>query len=597
MCGIAGILGADLGALVPEMTEALRHRGPDHQGTVALRNAHVGAARLRILDLMAGDQPLVSSRTGAVLVFNGEIYNYRELRSRLKARGHCFETNTDTEVVLRAYEEYGWHCVDHLRGMYAFAIVDGERAVLARDPLGIKPLHYCLLHGGRVLAFASEIKSLLRCPDVPARIDEATLGDIHALEYVADPRATLVEGISCLEPGSCLEIALSATGLHVRSHSFAPAPEPLDPAPMFESAERQLDELLDAAVRSHQVADVPICLTLSGGLDSTLLGLVLRQQVGEGIVSYSTGDDSNHEDIQQARRMARMLGFEHRPIMFNFDQSLAAMAPSILASESFMDCVPQYLLFRELGRHFRVALNGEGADELFGGYPEHWWADRYVARIREAPKSLPLTERGAIERERLLSKPPVDTDSWMFNHLLGSQLTDRHLHPLDKISMASSVEVRVPFLDHELAAYVRKLPVRWRMNRKLGSTKYILRRAYLRRWRSMQGAPGLVDAVLREKRGFPDARRASEARFHYLCDRVLPEGYLTQHPRRRFLSHKAQGIWFDVFEFLFCERRCVLPQNFDLLDFLSERAARPRSDVAAVAAAAAPPAEPRRRLK
>lgn len=340
-------------------------------------------------------------------------------------------------------------------------------------------------------------------------------------------------------------------------------------------------------MRSHRMGDVPICLTLSGGLDSTLLGVLLKQQVGEGVVSYIAGDDIDHADVQQARRMARALGFEHRPVLFSFDQYLAAMPAAILASESFTDGVPQYLLFREIGRDFRVALNGEGADELLGGYPEHWWADRYIARIREAPPSLPLTERGMSERERLLSQPAVDCDRWMYDHLLGSQLTDRHLQPLDKLSMASSVEVRVPFLDHEVAEYVRKLPGRWRVNRKLGSSKYILRRVYLRRLRSLEPLPGLVDAVLREKRGFPDARRASAARFHDLCERVLPETYLTRHPQRRFLFHKAQGIWFDLFVFLFCERRGVPPQGVDVVEFLSERAGRPKSYVAAVAATAA----------
>src|SRR5258706_6237186 len=226
MCGIAGILGVGFdNAPVAEMTAALRHRGPDRQATVSLPHAQVGSARLRIVDLTSGDQPLVSARTGAVLVFNGEIYNYPDLRRDLEARGHRFETATDSEVVLRAYEEYGWRCVEVLRGMYAFAIVDGDRALLARDSLGIKPLHYCLLNGGRSLAFASEIKSLLRCAEVPARIDEATMGDLRALEYVADPRATLFLGIARFETGRCLDIQLSGSGLYVLERQFIALPD------------------------------------------------------------------------------------------------------------------------------------------------------------------------------------------------------------------------------------------------------------------------------------------------------------------------------------------------------------------------------------
>jgi asparagine synthase (glutamine-hydrolysing) len=584
MCGIAGILGTDIGtAPVAEMTAALRHRGPDRQATLRLPHAHVGAARLRIVDLTAGDQPLVSAQTGAVLLFNGEIYNYPDLRRHLEARGHRFETATDSEVVLRAYEEYGWRSIELLRGMYAFAIVDGNRALLARDPLGIKPLHYCLLNGGRSLAFASEIKSLLRHPDVPARIDEATMGDLRAFEYVADPRATLFEGIVSLEPGRCLDVTLSAAGLDVRQYDCGSLPDRRDPIGDIDAAEEHLDALLDAAVRSHQMADVPICLTLSGGLDSTLLALILREQAGTGIVSYAVSDDPAHMDFPQSQRMAQLLGFEHRAVLFTFEDYLAAMAPSIVAGETYSDDVGQFLLFREIGREFRVAINGEGADELFGGYPEHQWSARYISRLREAPPSLPLTEGGAIERERLLSGPPIDDDRWILDHLMGAELVDRHLQPLDKISMASSVEVRVPYLDYDVAAYGYHLPPRWRVNRALGSLKYIARRVFLRRWRSQNAGSGLLDAVLRDKRGWPDAREASRVRFHALCDRVLPERYFAEHPYRRFLFHQAHAVWFDLFQFLFCRHRGVLPGEFDVLDFIAERADKPRSDVAAAA--------------
>ncbi len=585
MCGIAGVFGADV-ASVPQMTSALRHRGPDHQSTVARPYAHVGAARLRIVDLTAADQPLVSARSGAALVFNGEIYNYRELRSLLSARGHRFETASDSEVVLRAYEEYGWRCVEHLRGMYAFAIVDGERAILARDPFGIKPLHYCMLDGGRRLVFASEIKALLRCPQVPARLNEAALGDLRVFEYVADARATLFEGIASLDPGCCLEIVLSADSLAVHPHRIAPA-APAPPA-TIEQAEQELETLLEATLHSHRMGDVPLCLTLSGGLDSTFLALELRRLMGPGVVSYVAGDDARHGDVQQARRMAGLLGFEHRAVLFSFDQYLAAIPATILAGESFTDSVPQYLLFQAIGRDFRVALNGEGADEVFAGYPEHWWAARYVDRIRQATHSLPLTEQGAEARDVLASKSDLDADAWMYDHLLGAQLADRHLHPLDKISMASSVEVRVPFLADAVAAYVCALPSGWRLNRELGSSKYILRRMYLRRWKAT-AEPGLVDAVLREKRGFPDARRASDGHFHRLCDRVLPERYFSEHPYRRFLFHQVQAIWLDLFELIFCKHRGVLPAGLDVVDYVAARAGKRRTAVMAEAAAIARP--------
>jgi asparagine synthase (glutamine-hydrolysing) len=471
--------------------------------------------------------------------------------------------------------------------MYAFAIVDGERALLARDPLGIKPLYYCRLQGGRALAFASEIKALLRHPDVPARLNEASLGDLRVFEYLADSRATLFEDIHCLEPGCCLEMTLSSAGLEAREHRFGPSSEPLDPSLTLDAAERRVDELLDAAVRSHQMSDVPICLTISGGLDSTVLSVLLRQQLGDRIVSYVAGDDRDHVDVQQAQQVAHALGFEHRPILFDFEQYLAAMPAAILASESFTDGIPQYLLFRALGRDFRVAFNGEGADELFGGYPEHWWADRYAAQLRQSAKTIALSEHGEIERERVLAEPNLDSDRWMYERLLGSQLTDRHLHPLDKLSMSSSVEVRVPFLDYELVEYVRRLPTGWRINRQLGSAKYILRRAYARRLQTMPAAAGLVDALLREKRGFPDARRASEGRFHRICERVLPEKYFAQHPRRSVLFHAAQAIWCDLFELLFCERRGFPAPDLDVLDFLAARAAQPRSKIAAIAASTA----------
>jgi asparagine synthase (glutamine-hydrolysing) len=585
MCGIAGVVGgaSNNDAVVADMVAAMHHRGPDASGRYEGSGLRFGATRLRILDLDGGDQPLVSPETGAAIVFNGEIYNFRALREQLESLGHRFHTRTDTEVVLRGFEEWGEGVCERLRGMYAFAITDGAHVWLARDPLGIKPLHYAWLDGGRTFAFASELKALLRCPEVPAEVDEAALADLRILYYVADSAVTLLRGVRNLRPGTGLQLQLGAENLRSSSRTFAfgagvvaPLESPPDGsgAGTDDSASlaREIDGLIDAAVLSHQVSDVPLCLTLSGGLDSTLLALLLREQGARELVSFAVGESAAEPDLVQAASMARALGLRHETRLSDFSEYLEAFAPSLLACESMVDCVPQFLLFRELGGRFRVNLNGEGADEVFCGYPEHRLAERYVERLRNAPDTLRMTDAAERARRELRANPGIDCDAWMREHLLRGQLAQRHLDPLDKVGMSASVEVRVPYLDHDLVAAARRLPLRLLLNRDLGSTKYVLRRVFARRWRQIGDADELIDALLREKRGFPDARRASAGRLHRLCDAVLPGEWRHNHRFAAYADAAVDTLWIDLFETVFCQWRGTLPTGFSFTDFIAERA-------------------------
>jgi asparagine synthase (glutamine-hydrolysing) len=395
MCGIAGWIGAGGGAReLDAMIAALEHRGPDDTGRHLGEGAALGMTRLSIIDLVTGQQPMTGEDGASTLVFNGEIYNYRDLRAGLEARGRRFKTQSDTEVLLRAWEEWGAACVERLRGMFAFAIWDARRRrlLLARDRLGKKPLYYWHRHG--LLAFASEPKALLVHPAVGRALDPAALEHYAAFGYTPSARS-IFDGIAKVPPGHTATLADGALAL---ARYWAPPPgPPAGTAPPARDAllARVRAEVRDA-VRVRLEADVPLGVFLSGGVDSSVIVACMRELDAGRIATFSVGfgEDASHDELPYARAVARRFATEHHEEVLV--PKIADLAAAVVRAfdEPFADssAVPTLVVAEAAARHLKVALSGIGGDETFGGYP------RYVGvRLSEAWARVPRVLRAGPE--------------------------------------------------------------------------------------------------------------------------------------------------------------------------------------------------------
>ena len=553
MCGITGIV--DLtgrpvdGALLRSMTAVIAHRGPDGDDIVCRGSAGLGHRRLAIIDLVTGDQPMVSDDGLIRITFNGEIYNFRELRRDLEARGAKFRTESDTEVILRAYEAHGPECVQRLRGMFAFAILDerARRLVLARDRAGIKPLVYAW--DGRRLLFASEIKAILEDPSVGRDLDLDALGEYLTFHYVPAPR-TIFTAIRKLPPASTLVLSLDG-GEPVVSRYWSLRFAPDVRVTEQEWIERLRAELTDA-VRCHMISDVPIGAFLSGGLDSSTVVALMAQASGAPVRTFSIGfDETDFDELRFARQVATRYGTDHYELVVkpNALEVLPRLAWHF--DEPFADssAIPTYYVSKITREHVTVALSGDGGDENFAGYRRYARAlalherfDRGAGRLtrpllRLASQLLPvgapgqalagMLGAGPLERyfrlvtyqrretlRRLLSgdvaarvgsasSPAVftrlasegDTPDYVstLQHIdLATYLPGDILAKVDAMSMAVSLESRVPLLDHRLMEFLATVPSTFKLRN--GRGKYLLQRAMA------QDLPGEI--LTRRKMGF-----------------------------------------------------------------------------------------------
>ncbi len=390
MCGIFGLCGEQAGepaslGVLQAMGDSLIHRGPDEGGVRTEPGLGFGMRRLSIIDLASGHQPLANEDGSVWVVFNGEIYNYRELTADLVSRGHRFATASDTETVVHLYEDYGADCVKHLRGMFAFALWDARKQtlLLARDRLGIKPLYYAETPQG--LVFGSELRAVISSPWVKRRIDPRALAAYLTFGYVPDP-LSILEGVSKLAPGHVLLVTKGRAGAPQRyweptSH-FNSSDEPLGVA---EAGER-LWSHLESAVRSHLVSDVPVGAFLSGGMDSSTVVGIMAREAGVPVKTFSVGfGEKQFDEAPYARRVAQWFGTEHHELIAT-PQDLGLLEDVLAAcDEPFADAsaIPTYLVSRLARQHVKVVLSGDGGDELFAGY------DRYVVDRRERPLGSP----------------------------------------------------------------------------------------------------------------------------------------------------------------------------------------------------------------
>ena len=528
MCGIAGWIGPkDPDALV-RMRAALRHRGPDEEGEYVDDYATLIHERLSIIDVQSGRQP-ISSRDGRyTIVFNGEIYNYLQLRKDLIARGYLFKTNSDTEVILHLYAEMGEGCCEQLQGMFAFAVWDSRerRLFLARDRLGIKPLFYAQM--GDRLIFASELKAVLAHAAVEAELDPEGLDHYLTFMYVPAPN-TIVKGVKKLPPGHML--TLREGRMAVREYWELPSAGAQAEYSSEAAAAEELGALLQEAVGCRLMSEVPLGAYLSGGLDSSLVVALMSRAANEPVNTFSVGfEERGFDERPYSRVVAETFETNHRELVVQ--RHSADELPKIIRAldEPVADsaAIPTYFMAQLTKEHVTVVLTGEGADELFAGYSHYKllsWFDRlavvspgaaarwlgarfgsgslargaeYVGRLRDRAQAY-LALKSVFtpaEKSKLYSAglraetaetTPVEAivrrylepgDGPYLQQLLrldlATWLPDDLLVKVDRMTMAHAVEARVPFLDHRVVEGVMRMPPAWKLRGLAG--KRILRR-------------------------------------------------------------------------------------------------------------------------
>jgi asparagine synthase (glutamine-hydrolysing) len=604
MCGIAGKLFLDrtrhvAAEEIAQMLEPITHRGPDGKGVYLDREVGLGHVRLSIIDLAGGHQPMTNEDETVWIAFNGEIYNYRELRERLLSKGHRFRSHSDTEVILHLYEDLGPDCVRELRGMFAFAIWDSKQRqlTLARDRVGIKPLYYHT--DSKAFHFASEFKAILADPAVDREVNPEALRQFLTFRYVPGT-GTLVKGIHKLLPGHWLTVRDGITQRAYWDLRFSK--ERCNQS--FDSAVEELHELLGETVQGHMISDVPVGLLLSGGVDSSAILGLAAQSSEKRIRTFTVGFDGKQviDERPYARMAAERFGTEHHEISIS-EEDFWKFLPAYVWHMEEPVCEPPAVALHyvsQLARgHVKVVLSGEGGDEAFGGYgtyPHMMQVKKLAAGLGPlaGPAALMAGFAGNLLRDQrfthyghALNRPleshyfsrtsgpgtyfnqragqfltprfleqtalvsPGDFIGDLLGHAKGQDLLDQMLYidtktwlpddllvKADKMTMANSLELRVPLLDHKVMEFAASLPPHFKVKGK--ETKRILKAAFART---------LPQEVLnRKKAGFPvpyetwlrnGLREPTEEML--LSDRAISRGYFKKEEVRRLIKGNSRG--------------------------------------------------------
>ncbi len=522
MCGICGFTGHidKSDKIIKKMADVITHRGPDSEGFYCDKNISMGFRRLSIIDLSGGDQPIYNDDKTKVLTFNGEIYNYKELRSELISLGHKFSTNTDSEVILQGYEAWGEKVLDRLRGMFGFAIYNlkDDSLFIARDFFGIKPVHYALV--GDHFVYGSEIKSILEFPLYEKKFNAKALDTYLSFQYVLPPE-TFFEGVYCLLPGHFLRYK---NGKITTQRYFEPTFSP-DEALTEDDAADKIEKVFEESVNAHKISDVEVGCFLSSGVDSSYVSSYFAEQK-TFTVGFDFGEKYNETDW--AKELSEKIGVEHHSKIISSDEFWA----NIEKVQYYMDqpladpsCIALYFVSKLASEYVKVVLSGEGADELFGGYTIYNEINSLKAYqklpagirkiladiVRPMPKfkgrsfiirgantvekrfignafMFDKTEKQMILKTGLKVSEPYEYTKKLYDRVsdydditkmqyldINTWMVGDILLKADRMSMANSLELRVPFLDKEVFSVARTIPSRLRVNRK--NTKYAMRKA------------------------------------------------------------------------------------------------------------------------
>lgn len=599
MCGICGIYGIEDKNLLKKMTSILSHRGPDSEGYFFDKNINLGHKRLSIIDLISGNQPIYNENQSIWIVFNGEIYNYLELRKLLENKGHRFYTNTDTETIIHCYEEYDTNCVRKLKGAFAFAIWDGEnkKLFLARDRLGIKPLYYSIIN--RNFHFASEIKSILEYDEFERKVDIKALNEFVTFRYITNSK-TLFKNIYKIPPAHFLEFSTN----DIKINKYWDLKENIEKR-QEDYYINTLRNLLDISVKRRLMSDVPLGVYLSGGLDSSSITALMSKYTEERIKSFSVGfGEDLPNELDFAKIASEHFETEHREINVELDETIKLL-PKIIwhLDEPIGDpaIVPTYFISKLAKERVTVVLTGEGSDELFTGYLRYKMmltTKKFANLIPDFIKKilignfvkiLPYSSnlkrslsffQNSDEIKRYLNVIALFDENEMikickfdFNNKIGVKiiksyfdkfstenllnkilyhdiktvLAEDFLMKIDKMTMAGSVEGRVPFLDKDIVEFSMSIPPNFKLNK--GEEKYILKKAM----------NDLLPKVImrRKKRGYDvpiDAWFKSELKnvlLDYLennkeCKRFFDFGYIKKILKRQeSISNRYNVNWYN----------------------------------------------------
>jgi asparagine synthase (glutamine-hydrolysing) len=571
MCGIAGVVGRSSENITSAMISELNHRGPDQAGVTTMGNVSLGIARLSIVDTAGGMQPIFNENRSMCIVLNGEIYNHNELRQMLIQKGHKFNSSSDTEVILHLYEEYGVECLKYLNGMFAFAITDGDKVFIARDKVGIKPIYYLHKKKEGFFAFASEIKVLVERLGVSPEIDPIAVNDWAVLGHPVDT-STFIKDVKLLQPASYFYFRVSELENTPQSITYFNYGADRDESITIENAEELVYEALVSSILNHSVTeDDRLGLVLSGGLDSTLMAKILSRYRSGQLMTFTVADSKDHPDVEQAEIVAKSIKSLHETYIFSDKDFLAAM-PHFVATEemaSDMTDLPHFMMNEFVAKKTKVCLNGEGADEFFGGYREFVDQEQKINLISSRLRRL-VEAGGSISSEAQNLITPLFASNYekylpsIFEYNRQASLDRAHLHRVDKYGMAYGLENRVPFLSNEMISLATKLPLQYLVNKKLGIRKHLLRKVLVNKF-----GPSMLDIALREKYTFPSSGNGFSARLDSWLKEKIPKEAIVEHPIFRITGDYLKMLSFDLFSEIFIKG--VSYKEINVIDFLLEK--------------------------
>ncbi|HEY6140690.1 MAG TPA: asparagine synthase (glutamine-hydrolyzing) [Thermoanaerobaculia bacterium] len=607
MCGIAAIVGPDASKSdrLPGMIDALEHRGPDARGVRAVDGCALGHARLRIIDLSSGDQPMTDGGERYWIAYNGEIYNFPEVRDELERRGRAFRTQSDTEVIIAAYDEWGAQCLDRFRGMFSFVLWDTREKALfaARDLFGEKPFYYSLLANGTLIV-ASEIRAIVASGLVDTALDLHSVDAFLAYGFVP-PERTIYGGVASLPPAHRLEWR----GGRVSVAAYW-TPRWDERRIGMEEAAEELRSLTARAVKRQMIADVPVGAFLSGGLDSSTIVALMQEQSAHPVKTFSVGFGTMINELPYASAVARRYGTEHHEIdLGDIDAAPLLLRMASVYDEPFADTshIPTYLVARYARDFVKVVLSGDGGDELFGGYGWNeplrrsmsigatarlqwillrtasvalrdrwrWLSDRSLAAglvarwsdlwtrakmvhtaIRE-PERRRLWADGAVESYEPVPYEPglsVTGLNRSFDFDLRFYLPGDILAKVDRAAMASSLETRAPFLDRDVAEFALSLPAGLKVQD--GQLKRVMRAAFSDLWpeeirhRPKQGFGSPIQQWMRQPavRDLLESAAAPGSRLRRLLPGLTPHDLGHENYASWILLTLA--VWLNVHEVL-----------------------------------------------